>query len=598
MSIAKLKKVTLIGPLKNKKEALKELQGLGCMHLEPMKASPKSDKQQFSDRDDRAHQALYFLENVNLKRRQVTREEGFDVEKLVDEVLKVRDSLRDSRDRREFLKHRIKTLVPWGDIYFPPNEQLAGYRLWFYVLPTNKLRSLDSVDYPWTIVSRSQRLAYVVLISKKEPEDNVLPVPRSHLGELPLEELRIQLEETEIEIEGIKAERQALTRYLFLLNSHLADADNHAMLSKAALQTLDGEKVVALQGWVPEDQIENIDQMASGLGFAYVIEDPLPKEQPPTFIEQPENATAGAKLATFYQVPDYHSWDPTWILMASFALFFAMIMADAGYGLVMLGGIYVFASNIKQQEHGRAYLIYALVLSATTIIYGMLVGSYFGVSPPQDSLLDKLAILDINNFDNMMTLSIIIGVIHICFANGMNAYVRRHSLAMLAPTGWCFIVLSALVIWLYQSNNTVFYLSLTSAVIGACFVVLFSDNTELNSPKNYLLRFAKGLLSLPSIMAIFGDVLSYMRLFALGLASASLAITFNDLASQAYESSPGLGLLGAILIIFIGHCLNLMLSLISGVVHGLRLNFIEFYKWGLPKEGKAFKRFARKEVKR
>jgi V/A-type H+-transporting ATPase subunit I len=87
-----------------------------------------------------------------------------------------------------------------------------------------------------------------------------------------------------------------------------------------------------------------------------------------------------------------------------------------------------------------------------------------------------------------------------------------------------------------------------------------------------------------------------MRLFALGLASASLAGTFNGLASSVHNELPGLGLLAAILILVIGHGLNLGLSLMSGVVHGLRLNFIEFYKWGLPEEGTPFRKFARKEV--
>ena len=98
-------------------------------------------------------------------------------------------------------------------------------------------------------------------------------------------------------------------------------------------------------------------------------------------------------------------------------------------------------------------------------------------------------------------------------------------------------------------------------------------------------------------MNAFGDVLSYMRLFALGLASASLALTFNDLAAGARNALPGLGVLVGGLILVLGHTLNLALGVMSGVVHGLRLNFIEFYNWGLPEEGMAFRRFARKEVR-
>ena len=102
-----------------------------------------------------------------------------------------------------------------------------------------------------------------------------------------------------------------------------------------------------------------------------------------------------------------------------------------------------------------------------------------------------------------------------------------------------------------------------------------------------------GLKNMTGVTKIFGDILSYMRLFALGLASASLAITFNQLAEQVYTSVTGLGLLLSILILLLGHTLNLILCLMSGVVHGLRLNFIEFYSWSVSDEGYAFKEFSK-----
>ena len=161
------------------------------------------------------------------------------------------------------------------------------------------------------------------LISQKEPPEGILPVPRSHLGELPLKELRLQLEEVEIEIESLTAQRQALTRYLYLLNAHLADADNQAMLNTAATQTLDGEQgSCCYKDGFLSNQIDAVDDMARELGFAYVIEKPAPHEQPPTFIEQPEKASAGAELAVFYQVPNYHSWDPSVVLMGFLCIVF------------------------------------------------------------------------------------------------------------------------------------------------------------------------------------------------------------------------------------------------------------------------------------
>ncbi|MGD9409517.1 MAG: V-type ATPase 116kDa subunit family protein, partial [Thiohalocapsa sp.] len=111
-----------------------------------------------------------------------------------------------------------------------------------------------------------------------------------------------------------------------------------------------------------------------------------------------------------------------------------------------------------------------------------------------------------------------------------------------------------------------------------------------------LMRGLDGLLALTQVTKIFGDTLSYLRLFALGLASASLALTFNDLARQVGAQVPGLGLLLQILLLLIGHGLNMALGLVSGVVHGLRLNYIEFYNWALSGEGYPFRPFKKTEM--
>ena len=107
-------------------------------------------------------------------------------------------------------------------------------------------------------------------------------------------------------------------------------------------------------------------------------------------------------------------------------------------------------------------------------------------------------------------------------------------------------------------------------------------------------RAIKGLSALTRLTKAFGDVLSYLRLFALGLASASLAVAFNDMAAGVREAMPGIGLLFALLILVLGHALNFVLAIASGVIHGLRLNFIEFFDWGVKEEGHLFRAFRRK----
>lgn len=597
MSIARLKKVSLCGLLKEKHDLLEALQDLGCMHLLPLRPPPAEVEKMASPRAEGAHKALRFLSDVAVKRRQVVRDPSFDVERLVGEVLDLQQQLRDATDRRDFLAYRIAAVEPWGDLIFPPHEALAGHRLWFYVLPLADLEALQTVELPWQIVHRDHRVAYVVLISPEEPPSRLLPVPRTHTGALPLAELRAQLEDVEVAIEDLVAQRQALTRYIYLLSVNLAEAENRAALAYAEQQTRDEDTVVAVQGWVPVDAVGAVEAYADKAKLACLIEEPGPTDSPPTLIEQPDDMRAGVDLTLFYQVPNYRAWDPTLLLMGSFSLFFAMILADAGYGLLLLTGLAVFWWRLSRSPRTRAYRRLGLSLFGCTVVYGVLVGSYFGVSPPAGSFLDRLHILNVDDFDTMMRLSIVIGVLHIVLANAIMAYVLRGRLVALSKLGWIAGLCGGLLLWLAEPGSIWETVSHALLAGGLLAVFLFSSERPANTVKDHLVRLLDGLKCLTGVMGAFGDVLSYMRLFALGLASASLAVTFNDLARGVHEALPGIGLLFAILLLIVGHTLNLGLSLMSGVVHGLRLNFIEFYKWGLPDEGESFRKFARKEVK-
>ena len=131
--------------------------------------------------------------------------------------------------------------------------------------------------------------------------------------------------------------------------------------------------------------------------------------------------------------------------------------------------------------------------------------------------------------------------------------------------------------------------------LGFAAIFLFSSVRPVHKPTDVIMRLLGGLQGISGITKIFGDILSYLRLFALGLAGASLSLTFNNLAMQAREVE-GTGLLFSLLILLLGHTLNILLCLMSAVVHGLRLNVIEFFNWGLSDEGYPFKAYTKKEI--
>jgi V/A-type H+/Na+-transporting ATPase subunit I len=177
--------------------------------------------------------------------------------------------------------------------------------------------------------------------------------------------------------------------------------------------------------------------------------------------------------------------------------------------------------------------------------------------------------------------------LHIAFANAVVAYRAGGFADRAKPLGWIAVIFGSLALYLGWQN-------LGIGLLGGGLLAIFLGGF-VGSQKQFLWRVIDGLGSLIKFSQLFGDVMSYLRLFALGLASASLALTFNQLAGQVYQAVPGLGILLSMLILLLGHGINLLLAIVSGFVHGLRLNYIEFFNWSLAGEGYPFQAFAKKE---
>jgi V/A-type H+-transporting ATPase subunit I len=199
----------------------------------------------------------------------------------------------------------------------------------------------------------------------------------------------------------------------------------------------------------------------------------------------------------------------------------------------------------------------------------------------------------------MMLLSVVIGALHLVLANLVTAWRYRHSPRFLAPLGWVAMIFGGLLMGMKMTGGDALRLAVPIDVFllvgGALSVLLFSSARpwSFNGIGDLVWRVVDGLTDLTNVTKAFGDVLSYLRLFALGLASAKLAQAFNDIAAGV-SKLPALGLVAAILVLAIGHGLNFLLAVMGGVVHGLRLNCIEFFNWSLPEEGYPFQAFCKK----
>jgi V/A-type H+-transporting ATPase subunit I len=594
MAIARMARVTLCGLLPEKAAVLDAVQALGAMHLIPLRTPDPLAPEDPAQRR-RADTAFRHLVEAPEKLTPYRLGKPFDPEAVIGSIIANRLELRRLHDRSDELDMLIEGLAPWGEFTLPPPAQTGGEQLWLYALPVKQRVALAGVDLPWSIVGGTPGMLHVVVIAKDEPPRTLLPVSRVDTGGASLAALRDEREELDIAIEKAARERADLTRWRVILGTRLAAAEDADDRRAAATQTLDADAVFAVQGWVPVDREADLRALAARDRLALLIEPPTAQDMPPTLFRPGSDGEAmGGDLTRFYTSPGYRSWDPSFIVFVSFAIFFAMIMADAGYALLIATLTALYWKKMGASGSGRRMRTMLVALAAASLAYGVAAGSYFGFAPPEGGMLARLAVIDVTDFEKMMRVSILIGALHISIALGAVAWLNKGRGAGLAALGWITVIAGGLLLWLGAGEGT--RQAAIWMLVGGLAVVFIGSAAVRPAGSSAVGRLGDGFLALTGATKLFGDLLSYLRLFALGLASASLAGTFNQLAMDLHATRPGIGLLLAIVVFIFGHGINLLIGLMSGVVHGLRLNYIEFFGWGLTAEGYPFRAFEKRET--
>ncbi|BFM08727.1 V-type ATP synthase subunit I [Halioxenophilus aromaticivorans] len=601
MSIVPLVKVTVAASSRDQSRVLKTLQHYGQCHLIADDKASSGASQTARDADGKL--ALKFLKGGAQQRRRLNHFAQFDFQQTVAAALAVKQQLRECEQQLEKVRQRIELVRPWGDFDFPPRQTIGHYRFWFYLLPMSKRRALTELTLPWQIVGRSNTKLYVVVISQHEPSPTLLPVTRQHLGAKPLSQLLQEQDTLEQKLDELYHQRYLLTRFIGLIEKHMIVADNRTFANYARSLCRVSGGFFTLQIWLPKKRVAEFETLAAHNRFAFTARTANAEDLPPTLLAPNKWFKSGALLAGVYQLPSYHAWDPSAHLYLFFSLFFAMILSDAGYALLLGGVLGCYWRRLEHSALGRDLRWLAAVMVITALAWGILVGSYFGVSPG-NGWLSHLHLLDLDNYQIMMQLSVFIGVLHIVVANfsALKGEIAPRS-KWLSKAGWSAMALGGFFWWLFAGlSHTVFANELWPVwcaqgllALGFVAVGVGSVWRSLNDNQGWWRSLANGFLPLLNSSKLFGDTLSYMRLFALGLASASLAVTFNQLAMHNIHQG-GLALAGGLLILLFGHSVNLLLAIMAGVVHGLRLNFIEFYNWGEPGEGYPFVPFSCRDL--
>lgn len=389
------------------------------------------------------------------------------------------------------------------------------------------------------------------------------------------------------------------------LQAQLTEARQQIDWQKVTLSTdkLAEGALCLFEGFCPIDKEPELNAMLAEAQVYYEETDPEKEDATPIELKNNFFTRLFEPITRLYSLPNYAELDPTPFFAPFFMLFFGLCLGDGGYGLViLLAGIAVILKAPKLKEWGWL----GVFMGATTMIVGILTGMFFGINLEEVAFLAPVKqyfITETNatvhfmggSYHPMMVFAILIGIFQILFAMGFKVVkiTLRDGFKYAAYDCAWLVALVTLIVWAATASSlSTIGLYCIYAILGICALfILFYSNPDR---KILLVNIGGGLWGTYNMVSgLLGDVLSYIRLFALGLAGGILGNVFNALALQAGEALPGwIGWLPTLLILVFGHTLNFALCLISSVVHPMRLTFVEFYKnAGFEGGGREYKPF-------
>jgi len=592
MSIVNMKKATLAGSVLDKDEILSNLQLLGILHIVPLVESGKKPPLTCDD----INEVIKYLSNSAVALPEQKHEADFNADDFVEKCLSNKAEHAKIKERIKSISNYIDAIKDWGNFKVPTIEDLGGYSMHFYKMDSKILKSLeDKEGLTWQVIHKSEdNIYYIVVITKEGVVVKVPGATKVEFGEHSLSEAENDLTTAIYELSVIEKDKYYLSFNLEALQKYKDKLEDKADYKFVSDYSLNREGFFVVHGWVAEKDIKTLKSFAEHYKNALLIEELEEDDNPPTLLQNNTLGAPGEELVKFYQMPSYRMWDPSTVIFLSFSLFFAMIMSDFGYGAVLTAITLLTWKKMSKSETARRIRNMLLMLSGSCLVYGVISGSYFGYEAPIEAL-KNLHKVNVNDFNAMINLSVGVGAIHIIIANIVRFFKALPKLSSFAFLGWAAIVISGYSLYAI-GQDTIWAKNLL--IGGVATILLLSSDRPIFSLKGLLLRPIDGLLNLTNITKAFGDCLSYIRLFALGLSSALLASSFNSMAEQAIGMNNIIGTFLGILVFTFGHALNVVLGIMGGLVHGLRLNFIEFSNWALTGEGYQFKPFESKENKK
>jgi V/A-type H+-transporting ATPase subunit I len=593
--IVPMKKYSILFYHKEYNKYLNDIQELGVIHIIEKESEMTDELREQYKIVDKFDQTLKSLEKREIdddRKEFLSDSNGMQI---FDDIL-VKEKRLDLLNQR--LANEKKELIkaePWGDFSKDMIETLkeSNINIRFFTCSKKKYHSKEFSDFHTELISENKSHAYFVLIDTtdnlSQPDAEEVKIPeRTYI------EIKDNIKKTESEIEELN---NSLDEYsisaVSTLKSTREELFENSEYNKAVFNTgieLD-EKVMILNGWVPGSKEKKLNEFLEENNILYVSERPSKDDNVPILLKNNKFSRMFEPIGNLFSFPAYAELDLTAFFAPFFMMFFGFCLGDAGYGLlfIVLAGLY----KLKAKQDLKPILSLVQLLGLATVIFGAISGTFFGINLIETKF-DILASVQglFLKPEMMFNLSLALGGVQIIFGIAvrfMNQIRQFGIMQSLGTLGWLITLLGGALSYILNLGEITLIIIVS---IGA-FLFLF-----MNDPKvNVFVRFGKGLWDVYStITGIFGDLLSYIRLFALGLSSAILGFVINSIGLQILDSAPVIGHIFFVIFLLFGHTLNILISSLGSFVHPMRLTFVEFYKnAGFAGGGKEYKPLAKQK---
>ena len=499
---------------------------------------------------------------------------------LAANVLETVDGIESDRNQLTQLRKDLEECQPWGNFDMNDIERLAkqGLRLHFY-----KAKTVDPAwkeQYALSEISNDGVNTYFVVVDDQNEYEfplKELPAPTRDCASIKKEisALEDDIEQKNKHLSELKCHEDDLRKEMDKMASEL---DLH--LAHVAGEKVAEDYITVFEGFAPASSEESLRALLDQEDVFYVADKAKVDDNPPIKLKNNKYVSMFELLTDMYGRPKYNEFDPTVFISIFFMLFFAFCMGDMGYGLVLIGA----SLGLKKMLGNIAPL--GVTLGIATTVVGFFFHTFFSVDMLQWSWLPEgvksiMLPSQIAGFDGTMVLALLVGVVHICLAMIVKTYQATKTKGFansLGTWGWTLLIVGGVIVGAFallgvMETSLATWAIIIIGILSALGIFFLND-----LHRNPLVNMGVGLWdTYQMVTGLLGDVLSYLRLYALGLAGAKLGEAFNAIGVQALGDG-GVNWIFFILIVVVGHVLNIAMCVLGAFVHPLRLNFLEFFK--------------------